>query len=80
MHAPTRLRLHRAEGLARPDDPVEIVECDPPGIHLQVPEVHRCVRAGLTESLVMPWSESLALLRTTDEVRRRIGLVYPWEG
>lgn len=42
-------------------------------------EVGRCLRAGLTESPIVPLDESLALMRVLDECRRQIGLVYPTE-
>ena len=72
MHAPSRLVLESGGG-------AEVLECDPPGLHLQVAEVHRCIRAGLMQSPVMPWQESSSLLATTDRVRSIIGLRYPGE-
>lgn len=72
MHAPRRLLLERG-------DTVEVVDCDPPGLWRQVPEVHRCIRSGLLESPVMPWAESRSLLRTIDTVRGAVGLRYPGE-
>jgi predicted dehydrogenase len=72
MHAPRRLLVER-------EDATEVVECDPPGLWRQVPEVHRCIRAGLLESPVMSWAESRSLLHTTDVVRDLIGLRYPGE-
>lgn len=49
------------------------------GLWHEAAEVVRCVRAGRTESPVMPLDESVAVMRTMDEVRRQIGLVYPGE-
>jgi predicted dehydrogenase len=46
------------------------------GLRHQVTEVVRCLRAGETESPVMPLDESLSIMRTLDEVRRQIGLEY----
>ncbi|HET8614516.1 MAG TPA: Gfo/Idh/MocA family oxidoreductase [Actinomycetales bacterium] len=46
------------------------------GLRHQASEVVRCLRAGETESPVMPLDESLSIMRTMDEVRRQIGLVY----
>jgi dihydrodiol dehydrogenase / D-xylose 1-dehydrogenase (NADP) len=37
------------------------------------------IRGGETESPVMPWDESLAIMRTMDELRRQWGLRYPQE-
>jgi predicted dehydrogenase len=47
------------------------------GLRHQAAEVGRCLRAGLTESPLLPLSETLSILQTLDEVRRQIGLVYP---
>jgi hypothetical protein len=56
---------------------------DPPhegnGLRHQADEVARCVAAGLLESPVMPLDETVAIMRTLDEVRHQIGLVYPGE-
>lgn len=70
MHAPTTLRVDTAEG-------TEVIEAEPPSLAHQVPEVHRCLRAGELESPTMPWSASLAMARICDEVGRQIGLRHP---
>jgi predicted dehydrogenase len=46
------------------------------GLRHQATEVVRCLRAGETESPVMPLDETLSIMRTMDEVRRQIGLTY----
>lgn len=46
------------------------------GYHFEAAEVHRCLRAGLTESPLMPLAETLAVMSTLDEVRARIGLDF----
>ncbi len=45
----------------------------------QVEEVHRCLRAGLAESPVMPLDETLALVGWMDAMRAQFGLRYPGE-
>ncbi|WP_418961128.1 Gfo/Idh/MocA family protein [Streptomyces tritici] len=40
-------------------------------------EVMRCLRAGETESLLVPLDGTLAVMRTLDAVRERIGVRYP---
>jgi len=45
----------------------------------QVEEVHRCLRAGLTESPVMPLDESVALVGWMDAMRAQFGLRYSGE-
>lgn len=46
------------------------------GLRHEVAEVVRCLRAGLTESPVMPADETVQIMRTMDEVRAQIGLHY----
>ncbi len=43
----------------------------------EVVEVVRCLRAGLSESPLVPLDESIAIMRILDECRRQIGLNYP---
>jgi len=43
----------------------------------EIMEVMRCLRDGHTQSSKMPLSMSLALSKTLDEVRKKIGLTYP---
>ncbi len=50
------------------------------GYNFEAAEVGRCLRAGLTESPVIPLDESLGLMRILDELRRQVGLRYPLEG
>jgi predicted dehydrogenase len=59
----------------------EVVDLPVPGYgyHYEAAEVHRCLRAGLTESSVVPLSETLSVMRTLDEVRSKIGVHYPGE-
>ena len=45
----------------------------------QAIEVGRCLRAGLTESPVMPLDETLRLMQTMDAMRDQFGLIYPGE-
>ena len=47
------------------------------GLRHQAAEVGRCLRAGLTESPVLPLDETVSIMETMDEVRRQIGLTYP---
>jgi predicted dehydrogenase len=42
-------------------------------------EVVRCLRAGLTQSPLVPLDASLTTMTVLDEARRQIGLIYPWE-
>lgn len=49
------------------------------GLREQAVEMARVVRGGLLESPSMPWSESISVMKTMDEIRSQIGLVYPFE-
>ena len=75
MHAAQQLTVTTLAG-------AEVIDAgyDGQGLRFQVHEVHRCVRAGLGESPVVPLDESLQLARTMDEIRAQIGLRYPSEG
>jgi predicted dehydrogenase len=72
---PSRFILTPREG-----DP-EVFAPDEPGNGLrhQAAEVARCIAAGARESTVMPLDETVAIMRTMDEVRRQINLTYPGE-
>ena len=49
------------------------------GLRYQAVEVARCIDAGLTESPILPLDETVRIMATLDEVRRQIGLRYPFE-
>ena len=70
MHAANAMTLRRG-------DSEELLEFPRASLHFQVPEVHRCLRDGLTESSVMPHRETLAIMTTLDTVLRQIGVSYP---
>ncbi|GAA1364095.1 Gfo/Idh/MocA family protein [Streptomyces beijiangensis] len=72
---PERFVLHRAG-----QDPEEFTaEGDRPNFAHEAEEVMRCLRAGETESPLVPLDGSLAVMRTLDAVRDRIGVRYPRE-
>ncbi len=47
------------------------------GLNYEAAEVMRCIRAGETESGLMPLAESIEILQTLDNVRDTIGLEFP---
>jgi predicted dehydrogenase len=56
--------------------------CEPrkgQGYQYEAEEVMRCMREGRLESETMSWEESLAIMRTMDEIRGQWGLAYPGE-
>ncbi len=44
------------------------------GLRFEAAEVARCVREGLTESPAMPLDETVAIMRTFDEIRRQTSM------
>ena len=79
IHAPWW--VPKAMTLARPGREPERMEVPfiGNGYNYEAAEVHRCLRAGLLESEVMPLDESLAIMETMDRIRDQWGLRYPME-
>ena len=50
------------------------------GYRYEVEEVHRCLRAGLTESPTMTLADSIAIAGLLDRIRLLIGVSYPADG
>ena len=57
------------------------VACPPQltGYEYEVEEACAALAAGKTECASMPWSETLHIMRLMDELRRQMGVVYPFE-
>ncbi|MFB6835945.1 Gfo/Idh/MocA family protein [Streptomyces sp. NPDC056361] len=72
---PERFTLHRHG--AEPEEHTN--EDDPHSLRHEAAEVMRCLRAGATESPLVPLDGSLAVMRTLDAVRERVGVRYPSE-
>ena len=74
FYTPTSFRLVARDGTV-------LDSYSPPaggrGMEHEAIEVNRCLRAGLTETPLMPLAETLAVMATLDEIRRQIGLSYP---
>ena len=49
------------------------------GLREQAIEMARVVRAGLLESPLLPWSETVSVMKSIDQIRTQIGLKYPFE-
>ncbi|MCX5390356.1 Gfo/Idh/MocA family protein [Streptomyces sp. NBC_00094] len=72
---PERFTLHR-DGR----EPEEFLAGDDPhSFRHEATEVMRCLRSGATESPLVPLDGSLAVMRTLDAVRERVGVRYPQE-
>lgn len=74
FYAPTRFTVVRDDGRRWTYD--GIVDA---GMQYEAAEVARCVTEGLSESPLMTWQGTLDVMRTMDEIRHQIGLVYPSE-
>ncbi|MFF8414458.1 Gfo/Idh/MocA family protein [Streptomyces omiyaensis] len=73
--SPERFTLYR-EGA----EPEEFANADDPhSLRHEAAEVMRCLRAGETESPLVPLDGTLAVMRTLDAVRDRVGVRYPQE-
>jgi predicted dehydrogenase len=81
MHCPDELVVRGPFGSERLALPAARDGDDPDirggGLHHQVRHVQERLGAGHRESDVMPLDESVAIMRTLDEVRARIGLRFP---
>ena len=47
------------------------------GYNYEAEEVVRCIRAGLKQSPMMTWDDSIALIDRLDAIRHQCGIVYP---
>jgi predicted dehydrogenase len=75
FHHPDRLVLRRRDGDA--EAPAEVVAAPATGAGYShtFAEVHRCLAAGLTESPVMPLSDTLAVMTVLDAAAAGLGVV-----
>ena len=76
FYRPTSFRVLRADGSTSGFDGSGVEG----GFQYQVAEVARCVAEGRTESERITLDDSVAVMRTLDEIRRQAGVVYPGEG
>jgi predicted dehydrogenase len=49
------------------------------GFEYEIEAAMACIRDGLIECAVMPHAETISTLELMDEIRKRIGVRYPWE-
>jgi len=49
------------------------------GYEYEIEEVQRCIQHGISESPLLPWSESLSVIQIMDQVRADIKLKYTFE-
>jgi predicted dehydrogenase len=78
QHHPESLTLRRFDTwLTQPDGVVLDLPIGGDGLRYQVHEVHRCLRAGVQQSEVMSWQDTLDVMTVLDRARAAFGLEYP---
>ena len=70
---------HATEAILQVNGADEVKFTGESGYHYEAAEVMRNVRAGKLESDILPLDETLAIMRTLDEIRSQINLRYPME-
>jgi dihydrodiol dehydrogenase / D-xylose 1-dehydrogenase (NADP) len=75
MFRPTKLTL----SLTGQEDNIIEMPLEGNGYNYQAAEVMRCLQAGKLESDAMPLDETLAIMKTMDQIRAQWGLKYPME-
>ena len=73
---PTGLTVHNNDEHYRVEDPLL---GHGTGYRPEIEEVERCLRAGLTESPLVPHADTIAILELLDESRAALGVTYPTE-
>lgn len=73
FYRPSRVTLHRADADPEPL-PVDLTGS---GYQHEAAEVHRCLRAGLLESPLVPHAVTLEVMGLLDDIRAQLGVTYP---
>ena len=76
-----KLIFHKGEETRVFDCPVSqtVPGMEDEGYQYEIRHMNECLRGGLTESPVVPFSATKCVLAQCDELRRQWGLVYPFE-
>lgn len=76
INCPECIEVYRNyECVERIDRPKDMVN----GYEYQVYECRHCIEAGLLESPMMPWAETIAIMEQMDALRKEWGVVYPMD-
>ena len=76
IHRGRRLVGHTSAG----DEQIDAPAIEGNGYRAELEEVARCLRAGETESPVVPLDDTVGILETLDQARRQLGVRYPADG
>jgi predicted dehydrogenase len=76
FYAPTQLTVYDSAGVV-----IDVFDGTVPGrgMQFQAIEAERLISEGLTESEILPASETVAIMKTLDTIRSQIGLRFPSE-
>ncbi|WP_458780718.1 Gfo/Idh/MocA family protein [Arthrobacter sp. D3-16] len=72
LYNPRTLEICGVDGSTRVEEFAEDTE----GFIHELRETARCIRAGLQESPLMPWAETVQVMELLDEARQQLGLRY----
>jgi predicted dehydrogenase len=72
LYNPRRLEICGCDGRIR----IEEFPEDTEGFIHELRETARCIRTGLQESPLMPWTETVQVMQLLDEARQQLGLRY----
>ena len=73
LYNPKTLEICSLDGTIR----VEEFEEETEGFIHELRETARCIRAGLQESPLMPWKDTVQVMQLLDQARSQLGLHYP---
>lgn len=77
FYQPQQVRFTAVTGETRDSTPAAVAGHE--GLVYQAAHFAELLAAGATDSPLLPLDETLSIMRTLDEIRRQIGLVYPNE-
>ena len=72
LYRPRRLEFQGADGMVRVEEFPEETE----GFIHELRETARCIRAGLLQSPLMAWEDSVRIMQLLDGIREQLGLRY----
>ncbi|WP_336632261.1 MULTISPECIES: Gfo/Idh/MocA family protein [unclassified Microbacterium] len=75
-YTPTSFRLTGADGTVREEYVSEITGR---GMQYQALYAEQLIRDGRTDSELLPFADSVAIMRALDEIRAQVGVIYPAE-
>lgn len=75
-YTPTSFRVTRRDGSVAEE---YVSQVEGRGMQYQALYAERLLREGRTDSDLLPFDESIAIMRTLDDIRAQVGVIYPEE-